>query len=154
MARTPGSHTQRHSAKPIKNARQRAWNAMRVLKVFDALGLEISAAISQANLEKYLKALYRAGYLHQDRPKQNGKSGGYVIWRLVGYTGPLAPIVRSDRSGVYDPNRAQFVPFRNPETPPRPTPPKEAVNGCLSPTVSLTTEESVDDHSQLQRKLA
>lgn len=113
MSRTPGSFTKSH---PVQNARQRAWNAMRVLKTFTVLHLEISAEIGLDNLKKYLKALHRAGFLRQLRPKRSGRAMGHAIWRLVDCPGPLAPMVRRDQTGVYDPNRDRFIPWVAEET--------------------------------------
>ena len=110
MARTPGSTRTRNR---VKTARQRIWNAMRVTPQFMSIDLELVAETSERNLRAYLRALYRSGYLRQVRPKRNGKSFGYAIWRLVECHGPLAPIVRRDQSGVYDPNLDQFVPYQD-----------------------------------------
>lgn len=100
VARLTGSLTKSHRV-PV--ARQRAWNAIRIFKVFRASEIAVGADINEANLQKYLLALQRAGYLRVERPKQNGKSLGHVVWRLVDNTGPHCPIVRQD--GVYDPNQ-------------------------------------------------
>ena len=106
MARLVGSLTKSHR---VAVARQRAWNAIRVFKVFRASDVAAPADINEANLQKYLHALQQAGYLRIDRPKQNGKTLGHAIWRLVDNTGPQCPIVR--RNGVYDPNQQQIRPF-------------------------------------------
>lgn len=102
MARLTGSLTKSHR---VAVARQRAWNAIRIFKVFRASEIAAGADINEANLQKYLLALQRAGYLRVERPKQNGKSLGHVVWRLVDNTGPHCPIVRQD--GVYDPNQGR-----------------------------------------------
>lgn len=107
MARLTGSHTKSHRV-PV--ARQRAWNAIRIFKVFRASEIAACADINEANLQKYLLALQRAGYLRVERPKQNGKSLGHVVWRLVDNTGPHCPIVRQD--GVYDSNQDQVRTYR------------------------------------------
>ena len=70
--------------------------------MFRAAEIIASADISEANLQKYLLALWRTRYLRIARPKQNGKSLGHTVWQIVDNTGPTCPIVRSD--GVYDPN--------------------------------------------------
>lgn len=103
MARLVGSLTKSHR---VAVARQRAWNAIRVFKVFRASDVAATADINEANLQKYLHALQQAGYLRIERPKQNGKTLGHAIWRLVDNTGPQCPIVRRD--GVYDPNQQQI----------------------------------------------
>lgn len=109
MSRLPGATSKTHR---VVCARQRVWNSIRVLKRFTAAQLEATATIRRANLQKYLLALDRAGYLTLVRPKQNGKSLGHAIWRLARDTGPRAPIVRTDSSGVYDPNHDALYPGR------------------------------------------
>lgn len=102
VVRLLGSLTKSHRV-PV--ARQRAWNAIRIFKVFRASEIAAGADINEANLQKYLLALQRANYLRVERPKQNGKSLGHIVWRLVDNTGPHCPIVRQE--GVYDPNQDQ-----------------------------------------------
>lgn len=106
MARLVGSLTKSHR---VAVARQRAWNAIRVFKVFRAPDVAAPADINEANLQKYLHALQQAGYLRIERPKQNGKPLGHAIWRLIDDTGHQCPIVRQD--GVYDPNQQQVRPY-------------------------------------------
>lgn len=149
MARTPGSPTKR---KRVKNARQRIWNAMRVHKNFTIHHLE-AAETGPDNLKKYVKALSMAGYLRQVRAKQNGKDGGGVVWRLVEKTGPFAPIVRRDKSGIYDPNLDVLVPFKdvkeaNHERVPVSSSDQPDDSACCS----ACCEEFVDDH--IRRQLA
>lgn len=109
MSGTPGMMQRR---RPGLDIRQQAWNSIRVLKRFTTAQIEATAEISRDNLRKYLKALDRAGYLVMVRPKQNGKSLGHAVWRLARDTGPRAPIVRTDSSGVYDPNHDALYPGR------------------------------------------
>lgn len=137
MARTPGSFTKSHR---VKNARQRAWNAMRIFKTFTLAHLETSAEVSVNNLHRYLKALHRAGYLRQARPKRNGSPGGHIIWRLVAHTGPLAPMVRRDGSGIYDPNSDLFIPWREEEPAHDPAPAEDRPRD---------REETADDRRNL-----
>jgi hypothetical protein len=102
---------------------QRAWNSIRVFKRFTSGQIEATADIRCNNLNKYLKALHRTGFLVQVRPKQNGKSLGHAVWRLARDSGPHAPIVRTDGSGVYDPNQDQLYPYRDEATDEPPTRP-------------------------------
>lgn len=92
---------------------QRAWNSIRVFKRFTSDQVEATADIRRNNLSKYLKALHQTGYLVRVRPKQNGKSLGHAVWRLARDSGPRAPIVRTDGSGVYDPNQDTLYPARD-----------------------------------------
>lgn len=109
MSGTPGMHQRGRDGLDI---RQQAWNSIRVIKRFTSAQIEATAAISRDNLRKYLKALHQTGYLVQVRPKQNGKSLGHAVWRLARDSGPSAPIVRTDGSGVYDPNQDHLYPDR------------------------------------------
>jgi hypothetical protein len=113
MPRAPGSSSKTHR---VVCARQRLWNSIRVLKRFTAAQIEATAEVSPANLQKYLLALDRSGYLVKVRPKQNGCPGGHALWRLARDSGPRAPIVRNDGSGVYDPNQDQLYPGRDEAT--------------------------------------
>jgi hypothetical protein len=110
MSGVTGMQQRRRSGLDV---RQQAWNSIRVLKRFTAAQIEATAEIQEENLRKYLKALAAAGYLAQVRPKQNGRPGGHAIWRLARDSGPRAPLVRYDGSGVYDPNQDQLYPGRN-----------------------------------------
>jgi hypothetical protein len=120
MSRTPGATSQTHR---VVCARQRLWNSIRVFKRFTSGQLEATAEVTRANLQKYLLALSRSGYLALARPKQNGKSLGHAVWRLARDSGPHAPIVRTDGSGVYDPNQNQLYPYRDEATDEPPTRP-------------------------------
>lgn len=108
MPRTPGSLTQHHT---VLVARQRIWNALRIFKLFTAAEIAPVADASPANVQKYLRALARAGYLRLERPKRNGRVDGHAIWRLLRNSGPLCPIVRQGEDGVYDPNSDQIYPY-------------------------------------------
>jgi hypothetical protein len=108
MARTRGSFSK---ARPNRDARQRAWASMRYLRVFTGPQIEMVSDINYDNLKKYLRALELAGYLQRRRAKRNGSPAGHVDWVLVRNTGPLHPIVRRDRSGVYDPNTDEVHPL-------------------------------------------
>ena len=76
---------------------------MRILRIFTIPDLIATAEISEANADKYVRGLYRSGYLVIAKPKRNGKKGGCTVWRLVRDTGPRAP--RMQTNGItYDPN--------------------------------------------------
>lgn len=107
MPRLPGSLTRHHA---VVGARQRIWNALRIYKLFTAAEIGPVASASPANVQKYLRALAQAGYLRLERPKRNGCVDGHAVWRLLRNSGPRCPIVRSDHSGVYDPNTDQVYP--------------------------------------------
>lgn len=111
MPGIPGMH---HGRPRVGNARQRAWNMVRLFKRFTAEQIAAPAEISVANLQKYLKALAASGYLALARPKQNGKTMGHAVWQLARNSGPRCPIVRNDSSGVYDPNHDRLYPYPAP----------------------------------------
>jgi hypothetical protein len=94
------------------DVRQHAWSSMRVFKVFTTEQIEATAGITRDNLRKYIKALHKSSYLRIARPKQNGRSQGHTVWRLIRDSGARAPIVRMDGSGVYDPNHDVVYPYR------------------------------------------
>lgn len=108
MPRTPGSPSKTHR---VVCVRQRLWNSIRVLKRCTSRQLEATAEVGSANLQKYLRALHRAGFIALARPKRNGHALGHAVWRLARDPGPQAPIVRSDGSGVYDPNQDRVYPY-------------------------------------------
>lgn len=113
---------------------------MRIFKTFTLTHLETSAEVSTANLQKYIKALHRAGYLRQVRPKRNGELGGHAIWKLIARSpGPRAPIVRNDQAGVYDPNSDLFIPWRE----------EEPAHDPTSEAGPLDHEETADDRRKL-----
>ena len=147
MPRTPGSHRKRS---PVKTARQRVWNAMHVYDDFISIDMELSAEINERNLRAYLYALYRAGYLRLVRPRQDGENFGYAIWRLVEDTGPLAPIVRRDQSGVYDPNLDQFIPFQEKPEPVK----KERIHDRVFATLSAPDPIPGDDADPAVEEIA
>lgn len=85
--------------------RARMWTAMRVLRTFSVPEVVATAEVSVTAAHKYLRALERAGYLQVAREKQNGRTGGHVLYRLSRDTGPYAP--RLGKDGVRDPNLGQ-----------------------------------------------
>lgn len=108
MPRTPGSFARHHA---VAGARQRLWNALRIFKLFSAAEIGPVADASPANVQKYLRALARAGYLRLERAKRNGCVDGHAVWRLLRNNGPHCPIVRNGDEGVYDPNTSQLYPY-------------------------------------------
>lgn len=77
---------------------------MRLLRRFTAFEVRAAAEVGEENLRKYIKALAATGYLRETTAKDNGKSMGHAVWRLVRDSGPKHPIIRKDGTGVYDPN--------------------------------------------------
>ncbi len=110
MSRTAGATSTR---RPVTDTRQKVWNSIRVLKRFTSAQIEATAEVGQRNLNTYIRALSRAGYLALVRPRQSGKSLGHAIWRLSRDSGPQHPLPRRDGSGVYDPNQDTLYPYRD-----------------------------------------
>lgn len=81
---------------------------MRILRTFTVPDLTATADASETNTVKYVRGLYRAGYLRCVRQKDSGRRGGHPVYRLVRDTGPLAPRLQRDGT-TYDPNRHQVV---------------------------------------------
>lgn len=110
----------RCSGVPNQNTlRQRAWNVMRMAQKFSVpdlltvatTGTEKSAA---SNLQRYCRALCRAGVLVQLRQKQPGdapSSPGSFRFMLVNNLGPLAPSYRRERHALWDYNSEKEIPF-------------------------------------------
>jgi len=88
---------------PRDTFRQRAWMAMRmagkftVPEILQLAGRAGERGGSADNLHRYLRALEQAGYVRRLPVRERGTapgSNGYVRWRLIRDTGPLAPTVR------------------------------------------------------------
>lgn len=85
----------RHRLPPVKdetkrgqqrNARQRIWSAIRVLKLFDLVQLCMTASVEEEAALRYVRLLERGRYLAR---KGRGKD---AVWRLIGQAGPLHPV--------------------------------------------------------------
>ncbi|WP_347279607.1 hypothetical protein [Plasticicumulans sp.] len=108
MARTPGSHSR---SRPVTDSRQRIWNAIRIYKRFTAFQILSGAGLNKSNVQKYLRALERAGYIAIARKKASGKTLGHAVYRLCRDTGPAHPLPRRDGSGVWDQNQQRLYPY-------------------------------------------
>lgn len=104
MARLEGAQTRAYNRLP--RARDRAWQSMRILRLFTVPDLMATAEMGKANARKYINGLRSSGYLVVARPKQEGKKNGHEAYRLVRDTGPRAPRLQSD-GRTYDPNQHQ-----------------------------------------------
>lgn len=101
--------------------RIRVWRAIRIRRKFSIPDLEMLAAQGDekdigSNIGKYLRALERAGYLVKLPKREAGTaltSNGFMRWWLPDEkdTGPKAPVIRSARKTLYDPNLEQEVPL-------------------------------------------
>ena len=104
MARLPGSHS---SARPDRDARQRAWAAMRYLGRFRDTDIIAVAEIGARNLRAYRKRLAEAGYLRQVTARKSGYRMEDAIYELVRDTGPKHPIARARSPALYDQNNGE-----------------------------------------------
>ena len=105
-----GKHT--GPKRPLPNTLlQRAWNVMRISQSFTIPDLVLVAAVDEknptSNLQRYVKALVRAGYLLELPIRAKGtalESNGFKRYRLLNDTGEIAPVYRRSRRTVFDHN--------------------------------------------------
>ncbi|MCZ4273329.1 hypothetical protein [Maritalea porphyrae] len=99
--------------KPFANTiRQRAWRTMRMGDAFTIPSLTMAAATNkdkqpENNLQRYVKALVKAGYLVAYPVPQKGNrvgSNGFKRYRLINNTGPHAPTMRRGKKVLFDRN--------------------------------------------------
>ena len=101
MARPIGTYNLRTQAPGL----QRVWQSMRILRRFTVVDLMTTAELGDSAISRYVRALAKAGFLRLAQPLQNGHIGSRNVWQLVrGLDSPLAPIARTNRSAVFDPN--------------------------------------------------
>jgi len=94
-------------AKKDPSPRQRAWQSMRIISRWTMEDMESTAEIKRANLDKYVGALIKAGYVHCITPRKSGVKGGYAWYQLVKNTGPRCPLVKNYYSVVLDQNTGE-----------------------------------------------
>ncbi len=97
--------------------RIRVWRAIRLRRKFTLPDICMLVAQGgekdiESNVGKYVRALFKAGYLIQLPRREAGTaltSNGYIRYWLQDNmdTGPLAPIVRVARKAMFDPNTEQ-----------------------------------------------
>lgn len=112
----PAKGQQESGQRIVSNAlRKRIWSAMRIRRKFtvpEIIGLIVQGderGDVTSNVQKYIKALYRAGYLvlmPRREPCVSPTSPGFKRWWLPDDkdTGPQAPVLRANMTLVYDPN--------------------------------------------------
>jgi hypothetical protein len=99
--------------------RQRVWNVLRLgrkVSVEDILLLVVQGGEKDptSNVGKYLRALARAGYVRRMPIREtpsNLTSNGAIRWWLISDTGALAPVWRTSRDVIHDPNLDQDIPM-------------------------------------------
>lgn len=102
MARTAGAHSKTR-VRVAGEARQQAWQTMRVMRRFSVADLCTTAAIGESNAQKFVTSLARTGYIVVSRDRVNGRPGSRPIYQLVRDTGPRCPIRWTD-GRVHDMN--------------------------------------------------
>ncbi|WP_282093067.1 MarR family transcriptional regulator [Epibacterium ulvae] len=101
-----------------KTLRQRAWNVMRLKKKFSVADLLVTATLGsegnpESNLNRYCRALCRAGVLQPLARKQPGdapSSPGRTRFLLVNNLGPIAPSFRKKQNVLWDYNAQKEMP--------------------------------------------
>jgi len=110
---TSGPNDKLTAVKRYRNTyRERLWRAMRIRKKFTADDLVMLASRGdekspKSNAYKYLNYLRRAGYLlEMPRRIPDGKltSNGMKQYLLDRDHGPMAPVVRTAKKEIFDPN--------------------------------------------------
>lgn len=99
MPRRKGDHTKAAS----RDARQRAWQSMRIIKQFTKPQIEAVSQIKRDNLGRFIRPLVRCGYLRCVKENLSGSPGSFKVWRLIRNSGPKRPIPWKD-GRVFDPN--------------------------------------------------
>lgn len=111
----PKSEPQSGRRQVTNTLRERIWRAIRIRKKFtvpDIISLVVQGSERgdvTSNVQKYIKALNRAGYLvllPRREPCVSPRSPGFKRWWLPDdkNTGPQAPVWRTARNSIYDPN--------------------------------------------------
>lgn len=90
------------------DGRDRLWRTMKMLKVFTARDLAITASVedgivAESEAETYVRFLVRAGYVAVQTAAKPGRGGRTATYRFVRSTGPLAPMITRLKA-VWDPN--------------------------------------------------
>lgn len=149
MGRTVGARV-RNSAGTAKRAK--AWQAMRILRRFTLPQVEMSAEIGESNLQRFVRALTRSGFLRLDRARQLGIPASCNVYRLVRDTGPKAPIVGNDGC-VYDENTRTLYPTA-PDNAGAPTRHKPGERPMNTTTPDVLTPETFQICTAAVNKLA
>lgn len=90
--------------------RQRAWNAMRILRTFTVPDIVTAIALAgdgapEKSVRSYFRALAEAGYLAKSgrrRPGTAPGSNGYPVYSLRRDTGPVAPVISQVAPVIHD----------------------------------------------------
>jgi hypothetical protein len=149
MGRTVGARV-RNSAGTAKRAK--AWQAMRILRRFTLPQVEMSAEIGESNLQRFVRALTRSGFLRLDRARRPGIPASCNVYRLVRDTGPKAPILGND-GFVYDENTRTLYPTA-PDNAGAPTHDQPGARQMNATTSTLLSPESFRVCTETMHKLS
>jgi hypothetical protein len=86
---------------PTSAARRKAWQSMRILRIFTLASLQSTAGIGERNARHFCNLLKATGYINLVS-RATGRPGSHNTFRLVRDTGPKCPIIRDGQ--VFDPN--------------------------------------------------
>jgi hypothetical protein len=101
----------RAARKPRRSSiRQRAWNAMRIMRTFTVPDIVTAIACAgdgnpEKSLRHYFRALAQSGYLvrcARRRPGTAPGSNGYAVYSLVRDTGLVAPVISQVAPVIHD----------------------------------------------------
>ncbi len=97
-----------YKARP-RNARDRIWQAMRILQKFTMADLAIRAETTCNNVSKYLRPLEKAGYISFLRKAGDDKatSNGVNVYLLMRNTGEKRPLYKARFNWVIDQNTGE-----------------------------------------------
>lgn len=95
---------------PRLSIRQRAWNAMRVIRTFTVPDIVTAVAREgdgnvEENIRRYVRALTSSGYLARTSRRRPGTapgSNGYPVYSLAIDSGRIAPVVSQVAPVVHD----------------------------------------------------
>lgn len=114
----------KESRTPFRNSlRQVAWDVMNIVQVFsinDLVALSVDATADDTevqrahhNLNKYCRALVSTEFLMEMPTRERGiaiESNGFKRYRLLNYTGEIAPTYRNRKNEVFDHNTRKVHP--------------------------------------------
>lgn len=96
---------------PRDSLQQRAWATMRIAPTWTVADLEMIAGRgsphTQADLRRYVRALVATGYVEALPGCRTGGPGRFRRYRLIGNTGPIAPVHQRLACRVHDPNTGE-----------------------------------------------
>lgn len=95
--------------------RDRIWRAIRITRKFTLAELQTLSGASGDNVNRYVWALEKAGFLCPLRrePGAAPTSNGFKRWALIRDPGALPPVWQGRKRRVYDPNSGDAIEVRS-----------------------------------------